>query len=89
MNFKYEIQDTKPSYRFEKDLYFGMTDPDVRALQDILKYEGLFPTNAESTGFFGSITLDAVKKFQTKYGIQPVSGYVGPKTREKLNNLYK
>lgn len=66
---------------------FGMTDKDVKALQDILQYEKLFPVNIESTGYFGSITLEAVKKWQAKYGI-PSTGYVGQITRAKLNSLY-
>lgn len=89
MNFKFENNNqSKPSYYFNQDLYFGMTHKDVEVLQRILQYEGLFPSNVQITGYFGSITLEAVKKFQNKYGIQPVSGYVGEKTREKLNKLY-
>lgn len=88
MNFKFEAPTQKPKYQFTKDLFFGMTDPDIKALQDILKYEGLLASNIQSTGYFGSLTLDAVKKFQVKYNIMPASGYVGPKTREILNQLY-
>ena len=43
------------------------------------------------TNFFGALTLKAVQKFQVKYGIakpgDPGYGYVGPKTRAKLNEL--
>ena len=100
MNFSFEENkkdDTisKPKYTFTKDLEFSdtyKTDSDVIALQDILKYEGFFPINTDSTGYFGSITKKAVQQFQTKYSIaipsDPGYGRVGPKTRAKLNELY-
>ncbi|MDO8600418.1 MAG: peptidoglycan-binding domain-containing protein, partial [bacterium] len=40
------------------------------------------------SGYFGPKTLAAVKRFQKKYGISPVSGIVGPLTRAKLAELY-
>ena len=62
------------------------------ALQDCLKYEGVFPSNADSTGLFGAITKKAVQDFQLKYAITTVGstgyGRVGPKTRAQLNLLY-
>lgn len=57
------------------------------SLQDCLKFEGVFPSNIESTGVFGPITVRAVKDFQSKYGLEPV-GTVGPLTTKKLNELY-
>ena len=39
-----------------------------------------------TTGYFGSLTEKAVKKFQKKYGIEQV-GIVGPKTRAQLHKL--
>jgi len=59
----------------------------VTSLQNCLKFEGLFPSNIESTGVFGPVTTKAVKAFQTKYGIEQV-GVVGPKTTAKLRELY-
>ena len=78
----------RPDYHFDKDLYFGLRNTDVVELQDALKFDGCFPTDVPSTGYFGSITLDSVKLFQRKYQIKPVLGYVGPLTREKLNQLF-
>lgn len=87
-NFAFEEAATpKPKYNFTKNLDFGMTDPDVKALQDVLKYEGFFPTDRESTGYFGALTKSGVLEFQKKYGIDQV-GRVGPLTRSKLNELY-
>ena len=63
-------------------------DRSIKSLQDCLKFEGFFPTNIESTGYFGSITKNAVIAFQKKYGINPPEGVVGPLTMNKLTNLY-
>jgi hypothetical protein len=75
MGFKFDGKD-KPKY-----------DGSVKSLQDCLKFEGLFPSNVESTGFMGNITRNALKKFQEKYGIEQ-TGTVGPITRSKLEELY-
>lgn len=94
MNFKFDEQavPAKPKHTFNVDLVFEMEGPEVVALQDCLKYEGLFPSNAQSTGYFGAITRKAVQDFQVKYGIatQASAGYgrVGPLTRAKLNTLF-
>lgn len=62
------------------------------SLQNVLRYEGLFPINQDFFEGYGPITIEAVKKFQVKYGIANVfnSGYgvLGPKTRTKLLELY-
>jgi hypothetical protein len=90
--FKFEAGSTvKPHYFFAKDLEFSptfFTDADVVALQEILKFEGVFPLNVDSTGYFGALTLEAVKKLQVKHGIKPISGYVGSITRTYLNGMY-
>ena len=86
----------KPKYKFLKDLKVGMTDPDIIALQDCLKYEGLFIKTQVSTGYFGGITRKAVVDFQQKYvddilkpeGLSEGTGFVGPATRKKLNELF-
>ncbi len=100
MNFKFEDvpvlpqplfplpSPSTPHHSFPLDLGYGLSGGDIKALQDILKYESLFPSNIESTGYFGAVTKTAVKKFQSKYDISPVSGFVGPLTRAKLNALY-
>tara|TARA_R100001530_G_C4320725_1_gene155680 strand:- start:475 stop:1530 length:1056 start_codon:yes stop_codon:yes gene_type:complete len=91
-------EDGKPRHHFGKTLHFSPsfnTDNDVVQLQKILKYEGLFPKNIDSTGYYGAITSKAVYKFQVK---QKVAGMdelnalqgrsVGNKTVKKLNELY-
>lgn len=86
---------TKPRFNFLRDLEFSAafkTETDVIALQNVLKYEGLFPANVESTGYFGSVTKKAVEQLQLKYGIATAGsngfGRVGPMTRAWLNNKY-
>ena len=65
---------------FNTDLQKGMTSDSVKDLQIKL---GVTPTS----GYFGPITLAAVKTFQTSNGIIN-TGYVGPLTRGALNDLY-
>lgn len=76
------------THNFTIDLKQGMTGDEVKALQTALQIEGVFPTALPVTGFFGTITLDAVKKYQIKYNITPVAGFVGPLTRGRLNQTY-
>jgi len=83
----------KPKYVFANDLYFGMRNDEVKVLQKCLATEQdsegyLFPVYQTFTNYFGSITLQAVKRFQRKYEIEPVLGYCGIKTRSKLNELF-
>jgi len=68
---------------------------DVSRLQDILKKEGLFPTNAGSTGLYQNLTRKAVKAFQIKHAVAPLKEInevdgkrVGAKTLAVLNKLY-
>lgn len=71
------------TYAFNNDLSEGTQNDEVKELQERLRAEGFF-TFHTSTGFFGPITLAAVKAFQTANGI-PATGYVGPLTRAALN----
>ncbi|WP_346726966.1 peptidoglycan-binding protein [Bacillus suaedae] len=66
----------------DQTLRTGMTDSDVKDLQDALKQKGFF-TYPQSTGYYGSITADAVRKFQQKHNLQ-VDGIAGPQTLSKL-----
>jgi hypothetical protein len=86
---------TKPVFKFTKALGYGQTNSDIVQLQNILKYEGLFPQNTTSTGLYGNVTAAAVLKFQLKYNLesaaqlQALKGHnVGPLTIAKLNELY-
>jgi peptidoglycan hydrolase-like protein with peptidoglycan-binding domain len=66
----------------DRDIY---KNGEVSTLQDYLQSKGYL--NNEPTGYFGLLTLGAVKSFQNANSIVPVSGYVGPITRAMLKNL--
>lgn len=90
MNFIYESDSTeKPHHTFTQWMRRGDKNSEVVALQNILKYEGLFPLNVESTGLYGPATQRAVKAFQIKYlGTHNEGKQAGPQTIAKLNSLY-
>ncbi len=79
-----------------RDLSSGSNGDDVKTLQQILLDEGVYPSGL-ITGYFGSLTKEAVIRFQEKYknevlvpgGLQNGTGYVGKATRAKLNSLIK
>ena len=70
-----------------RNLTIGSTGNDVKQLQALLVNEVSYPANL-ITGYFGTITRNAVKKLQEKYGITPTLGYFGSITRQKLQALY-
>ncbi len=83
--------------RIEKNLYFGMmNDAQVKCLQEFLKAQGqdIYPEGIVS-GNFLFLTKSAVARFQKKYateilaplGLAHGTGYVGGKTRLKINEI--
>ena len=81
----------KPHFQWDRDLGIGISGVDVLILQKALQYLGMFPidTIINPTGNFQGITRTAVQLFQQAYGILPVTGYVGPLTRSRLNQIFK
>ncbi len=81
---------SKDCFNLETDLSFGYSD-DVSVpsdgviykLQQFLSREGYL--KSEPTGYFGSLTLSAVKAYQTYHAL-PSTGYVGPMTRGAMKN---
>ena len=71
---------------FSTDMRFGDRGEAVKDLQEFLVYEGSY-LEALVSGYFGNFTRNAVMKFQKKYTITPVSGYVGYKTRHRMQQL--
>lgn len=81
-----------PVHTFNTDLHFGDQSAEVLMLQRYLAYDGEF--NVAPTGFYGSISSQAVLKFQAKYNLASLAALeelggniVGPATRAKLNSL--
>ena len=71
---------------FTKDLYFGIQgDSEVTQLQEFLATQNLY--SGPITGNFFSLTLKAVKAFQSAQGISPAAGYFGSKTRVVANEM--
>jgi hypothetical protein len=72
------------------DLYFGMTHPHVKRLQQLLNSLGynLAESGPGSLGneteYFGSLTQTALAKYQADNNIVPALGYFGPITRAFL-----
>jgi len=78
------------------NLYLGFNGGEVECLQEFLKNQGAeIYSEGLVTGYFGPLTEQAVIRFQEKYkseilapwGLESGNGYVGPKTREKINSL--
>jgi len=71
---------------FVNDLHIGDESNEVALLQLFLVRSGYYK-EAMVTGYFGSLTSKAVKKFQQANGVYTV-GFVGPDTRKALCNKY-
>ncbi|CEH31758.1 hypothetical protein AM501_06460 [Aneurinibacillus migulanus] len=67
----------------DQTLRYGMENNDVRELQTALKNRGHFDFHT-ATGYYGTITVDAVKSFQRAKGLD-VDGVAGPQTFKALN----
>lgn len=82
--------------KINNNLSLGMTGSEVICLQTFLKNQGtgIYPSGY-ITGNFGSLTRNAVIKFQEKYaseilapfGLSSGTGYVGSQTRIKINQM--
>lgn len=94
--FEYDIKpEQAPLVKipFEKVMRFGEKSTEVQRYQNFLKSKGLFPTNAQSTGFYGNVTAKATYAFQVKYSVAPINELdalkgkrVGQKTLNVINN---
>ena len=83
--------------QFKTTLKSGQTSNEVKAMQKCLaKDKDVYPQGIAS-GYFGSMTKQALIKFQEKYGTEILAPYgltkgtgiVGSATRQKLNEICK
>lgn len=72
---------------FIRDLSPSTRGDDVRQLQAFLAQDKVLYPEGIISGFYGPLTVKAVRAFQKKYGISQV-GRVGPLTRSKLNEVF-
>jgi len=98
-NARLDYKDVPAHFAFGENLKKGKDCDDVKYLQIILNSdsdtrvaESGSGSPGHETSYFGDLTEKAVIKFQKKYGIisseaDAGAGYVGPKTRAKLNEL--
>lgn len=80
---------------FTQSLRLGLRSDAVRELQQSLASDPSLYPEGLVTGYYGSLTEQAVKRFQAKYGIVSsgdanTTGYglVGPKTNAKLKEVF-
>lgn len=82
---KEEIKDLRLEAR---QLRIGARGEDIKLLQELLATDPEIYPEGLVTGYFGSLTEKAVRKFQKKFGIAQV-GEVGPITRAQINRFFK
>ncbi len=70
----------------QQNLWYGETSSQVSSLQNFLLHEGYISSQSSVTGYFGVITLSAVKKFQAEHEV-PATGFVGSLTRAVISAL--
>src|SRR3989344_3519069 len=73
----------------DRSIAQGQTGDDVKSVQEFLKDEGYL--KAEATGFFGSLTKEALIRWQASQGVVASpdahiagAGMFGPKTKERI-----
>jgi len=86
LQVKEAAKEVKATLQLIRQLEVGMTGEDVKLLQEMLATDPEIYPEGLTTGYFGPLTKNAVKKFQQIAGIEQV-GRVGPKTLSKINEL--
>jgi N-acetylmuramoyl-L-alanine amidase len=74
----------QPEAQAAQMVRMGSTGSDVTYIQSVLKKLGYFP--AETTGYYGPVTSNAVKQFQQDFGLE-MTGEIGPKTSRLINDI--
>jgi peptidoglycan hydrolase-like protein with peptidoglycan-binding domain len=82
--YAYEVNITVGS-----DLTMGSTGQSVAVLQGLLAERGFLniPFNIP-LGYYGSMTKDAVAKYQASLGVSPAVGYFGPLSKIAMHKEF-
>jgi len=88
MEIKETAKEIKGTLKLIRHLNYGMRGDDVKLLQEMLATDPDIYPEGLTTGYFGPLTRNAVKRFQKVAGIEQV-GIVGPKTTAKINEILK
>lgn len=83
---KETVKEIKVTLKLIRQLRYGMRGEDVELLQQTLATDPDIYPEGLITGYFGSLTRGAVKRFQKTAGIEQ-AGVVGPKTLVRINEL--
>lgn len=80
---------TVSTYAYTRDLYLGLSGPDVTALQSFLMNKDAGPRSLElkvhgATKYFGQLTKAALIEYQKSVGINP-TGYFGSLTKRSVS----
>ncbi len=84
--FMFGLAYTASAATIDTQLQLGSRGTEVTELQTYLATNPSFYPQGLITGYYGNLTVAAVKRFQAFYGISQV-GRVGPQTMAKLNSL--
>lgn len=80
------VKEIKTTLRITKQLRLGMTDEEVKILQEILATDPTIYPEGLVTGYYGRLTEQAVKRLQKSLCLEQ-AGNVGPQTLAKINEL--
>lgn len=86
LQVKETVKEVKGTLKLIRQLKLGMSGEDIKTLQEILATDPDIYPEGLITGYFGRLTLKAVKRFQKIAGLEEV-GAIGPKTLAKINEL--
>jgi len=85
----------KPHFTFFTPMSYGQTSLSIKNLQDVLKFEGYFPTSVASSGNYLELTRKGVLQWQLEHAVAPLDELnalqgrrAGQKTITALNALY-
>lgn len=83
-----QIAQTRTQIRetLRTDLHEGMSDEDIRRVQEILATDSSIYPEGLVTGYFGPLTRGALRRFQQRFELE-VNGEINEETRQYLEEL--